>query len=109
MDRADLAGAHAVANRAGVERQPEPLLPSTPHLLDAGDIGDVIVLHPRQMPDEPGDAIAGPVDTHVQLLGRQVLHDVVNDATYPIESICHDVRTVHQDRLRSLGASSSAN
>src|SRR5262249_25696580 len=37
----------------------EPVHPATgrPHLLDAGDRGELDVLYPRAVPDQPGDAV----------------------------------------------------
>ena len=56
---ADVLGALSVARRAVVERQPEPLgVPlARPHLLGAGDVGDVVVLHAQQVPDQPADGV----------------------------------------------------
>ena len=68
----------AVADVAGVEGQVEAVArsPRAVHTCSsAGDVGDVVVLHPGEVPDQPGDRVgvrAGPV-------GELVVVEAVDD------------------------------
>ena len=75
-----------------VEGQREPLRPplAEPDLGPAGHVGDVIVLDPGEMPDQPGDRVALAVGPGGQLLGREPVDALGNDLTNPAEGIGQD-------------------
>src|SRR6516162_8113316 len=54
-----VVGTVPVAGVIARQVQPEPVHPAVPgpHLLDTGHIGQLNVLHPGAVPDQPGDAV----------------------------------------------------
>ena len=67
----------AVADVVPVERQAELVGPPTvPGLGAAGEPGDVVVLDPGRVPEQPHDGVAGAARAPVGLLGLQVVGDV---------------------------------
>ena len=72
-----LLGGVAVADVVLVEGQAEPLGPAVvPRLPPAGEAGDVVVLHPRGVPEQPGDGVSGAVGAVVGTLRVEVARDV---------------------------------
>src|SRR5699024_4331347 len=45
-----------------------------PHLFGAGGIGDVVVLHPSEVPDQPRDRVRGIVEPHVEIIHGEPAH-----------------------------------
>ena len=73
----DLLGGVPVADVVHVERQPEALGPAVvPGLPLAGESGDVVVLDPRGVPQQPGDRVAGPVGAVVGGIRGEITRDV---------------------------------
>jgi hypothetical protein len=68
-DRDHIPCGVAVPGRMEVERQVEPLPPAAaqPHLLGAGHLGDVIVLHTSQVPGQPSDGVRLRIEALLQL------------------------------------------
>jgi hypothetical protein len=88
--RVHLHGGHvlglvSVAGVLGVERQPEPLHPAPggPDLLDLKGVGQMIVLDPGQMPDQPADRVRRRVEAKRQLLGREAVDNPVDHLADP--------------------------
>ena len=75
--RVDLLGGVAVADVAGVEaagRTPRPSRRARP--VAAGEPGDVVVLDPGGVPEQPDDRVAGPAGAVVGALEVEIVGDV---------------------------------
>jgi len=70
------------------------------HLLDARDVGDVVVLHPREVPDQPGDRVRAAVHAvgHRRLV--EALDGPVHIGLDPVEKIAQQVDRVHDSGAR---------
>jgi hypothetical protein len=90
-----LGGRMPVTDLHRVFRQPEPCGPAArlPHLRDAERGRDVIVLHPRQVPDQPADRVRVRVDTVGKLLRREPFHRAVHRFPDPVEGIGEQLST----------------
>jgi hypothetical protein len=76
--------------------QAEPLPPLCPNLLDLREVGDMIVLDPGEVPQQPGNRVRlriGPVAGH--LVG-QVIGEINHKLSYP-------AKCIDQYLLRMLG------
>ena len=81
-DGGHLLGPLVVAGLPVAERQPEPLAPVRPGLLHPRQPGDVVVLDPGQVPEQP----AAGVRLRVGPLGRGLLGQ-------PVGQLLHQLRT----------------
>ena len=101
-DRGDLVAALPVPGGVRGEREPEPRDPALrrPDLLDARDVGDVVVLHPREVPDQPGDRVRAAVHAvgHRRLV--EALDGPVHIGLDPVEEIAQQVDRVHDSGAR---------
>jgi len=52
-------------------------------LLDAGDVGDMVVLNPGEMPDQPGDRVGFAVESKDQLGSGQPVEGLHDDFADP--------------------------
>jgi hypothetical protein len=92
-ERRDLGGLHPVAVRLGRERQAGALVEAAgdPDLLAAGERREVVVLHPGQVPDEPGGGVGLRVGAEAEPLGGAVLEDGVHGPVHPVEGVAEEV------------------
>jgi hypothetical protein len=87
------AGSHAcdllrrVAVTGRVAGHPEPVAPLRPHLLDPERARHVVVLHPGQVPGQPGDRVGVGVQPHLQLVLGQSVDGPVQVLAHPAERI----------------------
>ncbi len=88
-DGADLLARLSVARRLRAERKAEALLEALGrvHLLAAGDFGDMVVLHPAQVPDQPGDRIGAGIGSCRELLLGEVLDGAVHGLPHAVEGV----------------------
>src|SRR6478735_3778054 len=73
--RGDLLARVAVADVVGAVGQAEAILEPLPDLWLPGEVGDVVVLDPRQVPQQPPDRVAGAARAVVEGLVVDVLDD----------------------------------
>lgn len=80
-----------------VERQIEAPRPTLrgPHLLGAGDVGDMVVLYPGQVPHQPGDRIGLRVEARCELVLREPGDRAVHVLLDPAERIHQQVSSGH--------------
>jgi hypothetical protein len=80
-----------VSNRS--QRQVEPRGPAAnrPLLLDARDLGHVIVLDPGEVPDQPGDRVGLGVEPGGEGLLVKALDRLVHHAVHPLEPVDEQV------------------
>lgn len=97
-DRCDIVGRLSVADRTVVERQREPVAPPIggPYLLGTGHSSYMVVLHARQMPDQPGDRVGLGVGTERQSMLRDVVEGVVHDTLDAFESVHQYFGVIHE-------------
>jgi hypothetical protein len=96
----------SVAGVLGLERQPEPLHPAPggPDLLGLKGVGQMIVLDPGQVPDQPGDRVHLGVQAERQLLGREAVDNPADDLTDPANGIDKQLGTGHRRLLGTTGS-----
>ena len=80
-----LLGGLVVAGVDAVEGQREAVGPAfaDPQLVLVPDLGQVVVLHPGQVPDQPGDAVCLRVRPEGQQLRTGILEHGVHDSADP--------------------------
>ena len=88
-DRSHFRAGVPVAGLGWRERQPEPFGPAfrRPGLLGARHVGDVIVLDPGQVPDQPRDRVPPAVWPERQLVLGQTAHGAQHHAVDPAEHL----------------------
>jgi hypothetical protein len=96
-----LSGRMPVADLHRLLRQPEPGGPAAglPHLRDAERGRDVIVLYPRQVPDQPADRVRVRVETIGELLRREPFNRAVHRFPDPVEGIGEQLGTGQSNHL----------
>ena len=94
-DLSNLLRALAVAGGPLAKGQAEPLPPLRPNLLDVRQVGDMIVLDPAQVPDEPGDRVRARIWAIGRDLVSKTVGEVDDKPAYPPEGI-------HQQLLRMI-------
>ena len=94
-DQGHLLRAVAVPGVVRLERQLEPLAVLGPYLRHAERVRHVIVLHPGQVPDQPGDRVRGRVDALRQLAAGQPAHHLVHGPLDAAEGVGQDLRRSH--------------
>jgi len=92
-DLRDLLRAVPVAGVVGLERQLEPLAVLGPHLRHPERVRQVIVLHPGQVPHQPGDRIRVRREPLRQLAAGQPPHHRVHGLLNTAEAVHQDLRT----------------
>ena len=78
-----------------LERQLEPLAVFGPHLRHPERVRHVVVLHPGQVPDQPGDGVRRRVEALRQLAAGQPPHHLVHGLLDAAEGICQDFGARH--------------
>ncbi len=93
-DLGDLGGAVRVAGLAGAERQGESAHPSArrPNLLAAGNVGDLGVLNPADVPEQPRDRVGLRIDSCLELRARQAGDRARRRLPHAPDRIDEDVR-----------------
>ena len=79
----------AVPGVPDVKIQAEPLRPTFGHpgLLAAGHVTDVVVLDPRQVPDQPCDRVGLGAFPEPELVGVEAVEDLEDDLADPAERV----------------------
>lgn len=97
LDGCDILSRVPIAGSRLVEREVEPLHPAIgrPDLIGAGDVRDVIILDPGQVPYQPSDGVRVVDDPEGQLIGTEPVNCSVHDAADPVESVNEQVSTCH--------------
>ncbi len=92
-NRGDLLGRVAVAGVGGIGGHAESARPALcdPALIPSGDLGDVIVLNPGQMPDQPRNRVGLGLRTEGQGICIQASHRLVDQFPDPVEGVGEDL------------------
>ena len=110
-DGLDLPGAVAVARvgRVGLEPETARPVPARPDLLGAEQLGDVVVLHPGQVPHEPPDRVGTRFGGPADLLLVESVHGAGRqwwDAVVDLEQQRRSIHGLHlMQRVRRTGLS----
>ena len=92
-DRVHLLGGVPMADVLGVVGQSEAFLPLLPHVRLPREVGDVVVLDSRQMPQQPADRVAGSGGTVAQSLMVEAVCDFGVELGDPAEASVSTPRT----------------
>src|SRR5665213_583289 len=102
-DQAHLGGIVPVAGVGPIEGKVEPFGPSAvqPALVGAPEVGDVVVLDPGEVPDQPGDGVGLGVRPEGQLLGGESVGRGVHPVPDPLEGVHQKFVAAHRRPPRS--------
>ena len=94
----DLGARVAVAGRAAIERKGELVAPALgrPALLNTGGVGNVVVLDPGQVPDEPRDRVGLAVRPPAEQVGVEALDRAVHRLPHAGERVNEEIRRLHR-------------
>jgi NAD(P)-dependent dehydrogenase (short-subunit alcohol dehydrogenase family) len=96
-DGADVIGGVAVPGVAVVSCQPEPISPAVGDvcLRDAGDLRDMVILDPREVPDEPPDGVGVGIRPEGESVPVDVGEGAVDFLFDPLECVGEDGGALH--------------
>jgi fructokinase len=94
-DQRHLVRGVPVSGVVRLERQLEPLAVLGPHLRHPERVGQVIVLYPGQVPDQPGDGVRRRVEALRELAAGQPPHYLVDILLDTAEAVGQDFRARH--------------